>query len=264
MTLAGWMSDGLVAWIGLGLELGAAMAYARAARKRSPRGNCWPAARTAAFLGGLLVIALALDSGLAAHDDVPSMHMLQHALLMMLAPMLLALGAPLTLAMRTMQPAGRGKLRALLHDPSVRGLLTRPGVLFADYNVTMAVLLIAPVYRLAERVPALHVAIHGYLVACGLLFWTAILARDPVPVRLPRPQRARAAGLCIPVNLALAGAVALAPGAFINADHHEALLAAAVLAAAATTTSIMGMGFVSAGRRSGVARRAAGPRTIVA
>jgi putative copper resistance protein D len=241
------MGDGPIAWIGLGLELLAGIAYVRAARRKSPRGHRWPVSRTATFLAGLIVIAIALDSGISARDDLPTDHMLQHSLLMMVAPLLLALGAPITLAMRTVQGSGRRRLRAILRDPSVRGLVTRPGVLIADYNLAMAVVLIAPVRRLAGQQPALHAAIHGYLVVCGFLFWTAVLARDPVPGRLARSERVRAAALSIPLNLALATAVALAPGVFIGAGNDEG--GAAVLAVAATATSAVGIGSISSGRR---------------
>jgi cytochrome c oxidase assembly factor CtaG len=243
-----WMTDGSVAWNGLAIEFVVAMAYLAAAARRSRRGTRWPLGRTAAFLAGLVVIALALDSPIAAHDDVPSIHVLQHGLLMMLAPMLLALGAPVTLAMRTMSRTGRRRIRAVLHDPSVRALVTRPGVLIADYNLTMAVMLVAPVYRLAERHIAIHIAAHLYLVFCGLLFWTAMLARDPVPGRLSEPSRRRAVMLGIPLNLALAAAVALAPGVFIGAGHHEAVASALMLIAASALSSVLGASLV-VGRR---------------
>jgi putative copper resistance protein D len=236
-----WMTDGSVAWLGLTLDLAAAAAYVVAASRRSPRGARWPRGRTVAFVLGLLVIAFALDSPIAAHDDVPPVHVLQHGLLMMLAPMLLALGAPVTLAMRTMSGHGRRRTRALLHDPGVRGLVTRPVVLIADYNLTMALMLWAPAYRLGERHLAIHIAAHVYLVLCGLLFWTAMLARDPVPGRLPGRTRRLAVMLGIPLNLGLAAAVSLAPATFIGAGQHEAHAAAQMLVALVGTTSILGV-----------------------
>ena len=235
-----WMTDGSVASAGLAVELAVGCAYLSAARRRSPRGRRWPPGRTAAFIAGLLVIALALDSPIAAHDDVPSIHVLQHGMLMMLAPMLLALGAPVSLAMRTMSSVGRRRARAVLDDPSVRRLLTRPVVLIADYNLTMAVMLVAPVYRLTERHLAIHIAAHFYLVLCGFLFWTAMLARDPVPGRLPQHARRRAVMVGIPLNLALAAAVALAPGVLIGAGHHEAVESAQALVAVTVLTSVLG------------------------
>jgi putative membrane protein len=244
-----WMSDGTIAWGGLALELVVGIAYVEAASRRSRRGRRWPASRTVSFVAGLLVIALALDSGIAARDDVASVHMLQHSLLMMLGPLLLVLGAPITLAMRTMPGAGRRRLLAVLRDPSVRQLVTRPAVLIADYNFTMAILLLAPVYRLAEQHLAIHIAAHAYLVFCGLLFWTSMLARDPVPGRLPKRSRMRTIAICVPLNLALAAAVALAPGVFVDAGRHEAVAMAAILAAATTGTSLLGIAIVAGARR---------------
>jgi putative copper resistance protein D len=249
-----WMTDGSVAWIGLAVELAVAAAYLAAGSRRSPRGMRWPLSRTSAFVAGLLVIALALDSPIAADDGVPSIHVLQHGLLMMVAPMLLALGAPITLAMKTMSGIGRRRMRAVLHDPGVRGLVTRLDVLIIDYNLTMTLMLLAPVYRLAEEHLAIHIAAHVYLVFCGLLFWTAMLARDPVPGRLPELSRRRAVMLGIPSNLALAAAVTLAPGAFIDAGHHEALASAQMLVAVTLVTSVLGASLVAGRAGLGVRR----------
>jgi putative copper resistance protein D len=91
------MSGGLLAWEGLAWELALAPLYVSVARRPSPRGHPWPRYRTAAFLAGLATIALALQSGLAAYDDVLWVHNLQHVLLMMVASPMLALGAPITL-----------------------------------------------------------------------------------------------------------------------------------------------------------------------
>jgi putative copper resistance protein D len=243
-----WMSDGAVAWLGLVLSLATGALYVTAAARRSPRGHRWPVRRTTAFLAGLLVTAVALDSGVAAHDDVPSVHMFQHALLMMLAPLLLALGAPVTLALRTLRGDGRGRLLAVLHDPAVRRVTSRPVALIADYNVTMAIVLVAPVYRLAEQYLALHIAIHVYLIVCGLFFWTVVLARDPVPARLAAGRRVTAALACIPLNLLLAAALVARPGWFVDGSVHEAQAAAVILMLATTATSLAGIRVISSER----------------
>jgi cytochrome c oxidase assembly factor CtaG len=250
-----WMSDGTIAWGGLALTVTVGALYLHAAARTSPRGARWPLSRTAAFLGGLALLVVALDSGVAAHDDVPWVHMLQHALLMMVAPMLFALGAPVTLALRTMRRDTRKRLVRVLHDPSIRLVMSHPGALVADYNLTMAVALLAPIYRLAERVLVVHIAIHIYLIMCGSLFWSAVLARDPVPSRLPGGQRVAAAAIGIPVNLALAAALLLAPVWFVDGSRSQAGTTAAVLVIAATATTLVGAGIVALPRRSRRARR---------
>ena len=58
-----------------------------------------------------MIIAVATVSGLAAYDDdLFGAHMVQHMLLSMVAPVFLALGAPVTLALRTLPPRSRGWL----------------------------------------------------------------------------------------------------------------------------------------------------------
>jgi putative copper resistance protein D len=60
----------------------------------------WPRWRTGIFLGGLLVIVLATESGVGTYDDTLFWdHMIQHLLLIMVAPALLVSGRPVTLLM---------------------------------------------------------------------------------------------------------------------------------------------------------------------
>ena len=73
------------------------------------RGDRWPAGRTAAFLGGMACFVVATQSGLAAYDTaLLSVHMVQHMVLAMVVPVFLALGAPVTLALRTLPRTPRG------------------------------------------------------------------------------------------------------------------------------------------------------------
>lgn len=202
-----WMSDGLLAWEALAGELGLAYLYVRAARRPSPRGKMWPRWRTAAFLSGLGVIAIALQSGIAALDDTFWVHNVQHVLLMMVAPPLLALGAPITLALRSTAGSARRRLLGLLRDPSVRSVITRPAVLLLDYNLTMAIYLFTPLYRLSLEHVWLHILMHFYFLLCGLLFWLPIAGVDPVPGRLSVRNRIALATVAIPINAAIALAV---------------------------------------------------------
>src|SRR5882762_5307742 len=68
------------------------------------RGDKWPIGRTVAFVGGGLgTMAVATMSSLGTYDDtLISVHMIQHMILSMVTPVLLCLGAPVTLALRTL------------------------------------------------------------------------------------------------------------------------------------------------------------------
>ena len=66
-------------------------------RRRHPA-RPWPLYRTALFLGGLAVVVIATQSGIGSYDDVLFWdHMVQHLLLLMVAPPLLVVGQPATL-----------------------------------------------------------------------------------------------------------------------------------------------------------------------
>jgi len=68
----------------------------RVARRHPARP--WPLWRTGMFAGGLAVIVIATQSGVGAYDDVLFWdHMVQHLMLIMVAPPLLIFGQPMTL-----------------------------------------------------------------------------------------------------------------------------------------------------------------------
>lgn len=101
------------------------------------RGDHWPVRRSLSFLlGGLGSIAVATLSALGTYDTVLlSIHMVQHMILMIMAPLFLALGAPVTLALRTLPPRPRAMLRAVLHSRPARVLTFAP-LVFALFIAT--------------------------------------------------------------------------------------------------------------------------------
>src|SRR4051812_27890680 len=83
----------------------AAVLYGRGVHRLRARGRRWATGRTAAFASGLAVVLLATQSGLGRYDTAGfAVHMGQHLLLGMVAPLLLALGAPVTLALQSSSP----------------------------------------------------------------------------------------------------------------------------------------------------------------
>ena len=82
------------------------------------RGDRWPLGRTLSFVvAGMGALFFATSSGLGAYDTtLLSVHMVQHMVLSMVVPLFLALGAPVTLMLRTLPPRPRRWLLALLHS----------------------------------------------------------------------------------------------------------------------------------------------------
>ena len=92
------------------------------------RGDKWPMGRTVAFvLGGIGAFVFATQSGLGTYDTaLISVHMVQHMILSMAVPLFLALGAPVTLLLRTLPKRPRGWLLALLHSRLAKVLSFAP------------------------------------------------------------------------------------------------------------------------------------------
>ncbi|MDR0344549.1 MAG: cytochrome c oxidase assembly protein, partial [Nocardiopsaceae bacterium] len=106
-------------------------------RRRHPA-RPWPAWRTGMFLGGLAVIVIATQSGIAAYDDVLFWdHMIQHLLLIMVAPPLLVAGQPATLLLHASRNPLHDWVKRVLRSRVV-SLITWPPVTFALYLVTVA------------------------------------------------------------------------------------------------------------------------------
>jgi len=167
--------------------------------------NPVPRLRTVAFLGGLAAIAVALQSGIERYDTALfSVHMVQHILLTLVAAPLIALGAPVTLALRVATPRVRRRvllpplhsrlLRALAH-PVVAGVLFA-GVMWAAH--------FSPLFNLALEDRLVHDAEHVLFLGVALLFWWPAVAVDPAPWRLSHPARLLYVFLQMPQNTFLA------------------------------------------------------------
>jgi cytochrome c oxidase assembly factor CtaG len=203
-------SGALVSYVGLGLW---AVVYALAAARPSPRGRRWPRARTAWFMAGVALLLFCFASGLEVYEDNPTVHVVQHMLVMMAVPPLLVFGAPLTLLLRTLSPTGRRTVVGVLDDPAMRLWRGRwAGVwLCVDYYLTMYVYQLTPLRSFAESHAGVHVAVHGYFLLCGIMFWLPIAGLDPTRYR-PRPGVKQAmVALGLPAFVLL-GAIELAQG----------------------------------------------------
>ncbi|MEQ0563618.1 cytochrome c oxidase assembly protein [Amycolatopsis sp. NEAU-NG30] len=148
--------------------------YVRAARRRE-----WPPGRTAAFLAGLATILVVTCSPLAVYDRTFFwVRAVQTITLLMITPLLLALGAPIRLLLDACPRAawlrrhGRGPLaRALTFPPVVTVVLVAP----------VLVLYLTPLYDLVLRSSLVDGLVRVVLVLAGFgYFWTR-LGLDPTP-----------------------------------------------------------------------------------
>jgi len=184
----------------LGIAIAAAL-YIAGLVVMHRRGDGWPAQRSISFLlGGLGSIAIATMSALGTYDTVLlSIHMVQHMILMMVAPLFLALGAPVTLALRTLPTRPRALLRAVLHSRPARVLTFAPLTL-ALFIATPFALYYSPFYEISLSSGFWHAFLHLHFLIIGCLLMWPLLGIDPVPGRISHPLRLLMVFLMLPFH----------------------------------------------------------------
>ncbi|HLI15464.1 MAG TPA: cytochrome c oxidase assembly protein [Acidimicrobiales bacterium] len=171
------------------LELLLLALYALGRHRLVRRGRTWPAWNTAAFAAGVALLWIAVGSGLAAYDESSAtLHVVQHVLLMMVVPPLLALGKPVTLA--TQAASRRNQLRILqvVHSRAA-ATLTFPVVVWFLYYGTMYVYFMTGAYPYSIAHPLFHDATHLWCLLVGYLFWHPLVGLDPARWRWSYPVR---------------------------------------------------------------------------
>jgi putative copper resistance protein D len=185
-----------------------ALIYLWGVRRLRARGTAWPVGRTVAFvLGGLGSALIATCSALGTYDEVLiSVHMVQHMILAMITPVFLALGAPVTLALRTLPARPRRWLLALVHS-RVAAVLTFPVVAGALFIANPFALYFSGLYEQTLQHDWLHQMVHLHFVVVGLLWYTPLLGIDPLPRRQSYPLRVIAAFVTLPFHAWLGVAI---------------------------------------------------------
>jgi len=160
----------------------------------------WPWWRTVLFLGGLAVIVLATQSGIGVYDDVLAwVHMVQHLLLLMVAPPLLVAGQPVTLLLHASRnPLHTWAKRAV--RSRVATFLTWPPFGLALYCATIVGTHLTALSRLVLQNQTLHNAEHVFYLIVGYLFFLPLLGHEPIKWRVSYPIRLLVLALAMPVD----------------------------------------------------------------
>lgn len=169
-------------WLPLCPLLLAVAAYGLGAAKLHRRGDRWAPTRIAAAAGGLTCLAAATLPPLSTHDEQFPVHVTQHLLLASLAPLLLALSAPVTLALRTVPRRSRRILLQILHGYPARVATAPATVLAVDIGALYA-LYLTPLFGAAETHPVVHAAVHLHMFVGGCLLSWYLVGIDPMPRR---------------------------------------------------------------------------------
>lgn len=155
------------------------------------RGDKWPVGRTIAFALGISATDFATSGGLGLYAQFSfSYHMMSHMVLGMIAPIGLVLGAPMTLALRTL-PQGRnsdergvrGSLLAALHS-KVGVITTNPIVALAIFDGSLFALYFTDLFSVLMQSHIGHLFMSLHFLAAGFLFFFIIIGVDPNPRRV--------------------------------------------------------------------------------
>jgi cytochrome c oxidase assembly factor CtaG len=186
----------------------------RVARRHPARP--WPRWRTALFGAGLLVIVIATQSGVGAYDDLLFYdHMIQHLLLLMVAPPLLIWGQPLTLLLHASRNPLHTWAKRIVRS-RVASFLTWPVFGTVLYAVAIVAAHLSGIASIVEQNQAVHNTEHGLFVVIGYLFFLPILGSEPIRWRLSYPVRFVLLVLLMPIDtftgVALGYGSATSPG----------------------------------------------------
>lgn len=219
-----WQTD----WMSLTalcIELTIAAWYVASVVRLARRGRRWSRWRTASFLLGTLAVVVATQSGLASYDDsVFQLHVVQHLLLMNVAPIFYALAAPITLALQASGRETQQRLLSVLHNRAVE-FITHPVLVVINFAGTMLIFFLTPFYQFSLEHPLLHELTHLHFLISGILYWWLIIGVDPSRWRLSFPAKLGALAVGIPTTAVLGLAltqsrVSVAPLFHTTADTH--------------------------------------------
>jgi cytochrome c oxidase assembly factor CtaG len=168
----------------VGLVVGLVL-YVGGVRRLARGGRRWPPARTASFVAGSVVVAVALLSGLASYDESRFVvHVVQHLLLSMAAAVLFVLSAPITLSLQAGSRTTQRRLVRVLHSRPV-AVLTHPVTALALFGGTLFILYFTELYDLSLRNRSVHELVHLHFLVVGLLFFWMVVGVDVMRGRLP-------------------------------------------------------------------------------
>jgi len=150
-----------------------------------------PAWRAASFLLGLFSVWVALDSPLAAFDEqLLTVHMVQHLLLMTFGPALLLMGAPVMPLLHGLpQYFVQAVLGPIFRWPPVQRIgriISQPAFCWLASAAALVGWHVPAAFTLALQSEAWHIFEHASFLAAGFLFWWPVLQPWPSVAVWPR------------------------------------------------------------------------------
>jgi cytochrome c oxidase assembly factor CtaG len=168
-------------------------------RKRHPR-RPWPIGRIILFLLGLLVINVATQSGIGTYDDTLFWdHMIQHLMLIMIAPPLLVSGQPVTLLLHASRNPLHTWVKKIIRSKPVTWI-TWPPLAVAAYTATIVGTHLTGFMNLVTEHDAVHQSEHVLYLIVGYLYFLPLVGREPIKWKVSYPLRLLLLFIAMPVD----------------------------------------------------------------
>lgn len=169
----------------IGVVVVATSLYLIGVWRRRSAGDEWRGAATAFFMSGLGVLAFVSVSFLGTYERVLFWpRAVQNTLLIMVVPMLLALGKPLTLLLANCSERNRERIYKVLHSRQAQ-FFSFPAVVSIIFMSTPFLVYLTPWFEAAMRGDFQNEVLRFALVVVGYYYYWMRLRVDPVPHEYP-------------------------------------------------------------------------------
>lgn len=141
----------------------------------------WDLWRVICFITGFFLLGIAFSPSIenAAHHSF-TIHMMQHLLIGMFAPIALAISKPVTLLLRNLNVESARKLTRIFRSPWCYWP-AHPAITLLLNIGGMYVLYLTPLYSLSLQNQLVHYLVHWHFLVAGYLFTWSLIRSDPLP-----------------------------------------------------------------------------------
>lgn len=183
-------------WLLMSLSVLAIGLYLVGVHRVRTHGDRWKRLSTISFVSGVSLVIWGTSAGIAQYAMVSfSAHMIQHMTLSMLAPILIVLGAPITLALRAL-PADspsvhrnlRGWIVSLLHSRYSQ-FITHPLIVLAIFTFGLYGIYFTNAFGALMSGHVGHLFMEVHFIISGILFSYVVIGVDPAPRHVPHWAR---------------------------------------------------------------------------
>ncbi|MEW1981355.1 cytochrome c oxidase assembly protein [Citricoccus sp. NPDC079358] len=195
LTFETWFTQWRFDWLWVAIIAFLVLWYVRATIRLHRRGDRWPVLRTISFVVGLTILFWVTSGSPAIYGQVLfSAHMVAHMTLTMISPMFLVLGAPVTLALRSLPSRTDGSrgprewILWLVHSPFAR-FITNPVVAAVNFAGSILVFYYTPFFGFSLQEHLGHEFMNVHFLLTGYLFASVMIGIDPLPRKALYPMR---------------------------------------------------------------------------